>query len=294
MPVFRGPHHSGKDDHHGIGKTAGCARRLRQSLQEMKIITCLKEVPARDARYQLASEGTGIKESDLTFEINECDEYSLEESLKLGEEHGGEVAILTVGRRRAEKSIRKGLAMGADRGMLIRDEEGQLNSPHAVAVALAEVLKGEEFDLILAGTQSDDWSYAQTGVLLAELLGIPHATIVMEIQADPAQKKVKALREMESGWFQWVELPMPSVLTIQAGISQVRYASLKGIMQAKKKELRTIELSDLDVDWSSVPQVEVVRVYFPEVDKKAEILEGTTETVVEQLVEKLKKEAKVL
>ncbi len=184
--------------------------------------------------------------------------------------------------------------MGADRGMLIRDEEGQLNSPHAVAVALAEVLKGEEFDLILAGTQSDDWSYAQTGVLLAELLGIPHATIVMEIQADPAQKKVKALREMESGWFQWVELPMPSVLTIQAGISQVRYASLKGIMQAKKKELRTIELSDLDVDWSSVPQVEVVRVYFPEVDKKAEILEGTTETVVEQLVEKLKKEAKVL
>jgi electron transfer flavoprotein beta subunit len=178
--------------------------------------------------------------------------------------------------------------------MLIRDEEGQLNSPHAVALALAEVLKREEYDLILAGTQSDDWSYAQTGVLLAELLGIPHATIVMEIQADPTQKKVKALREMESGWFQWVELPMPSVLTVQAGISQVRYASLKGIMQAKKKELRTIELSDLGIDWSSVPQVEVVRVYFPEVDKKAEMLEGTTETVVEQLVEKLKKEAKVL
>ena len=260
----------------------------------MRIVTCLKGVPARDARYQLSSEGAGIKESDLTFEINECDEYSLEESLKLAEAHGGEVVILTVGRQRAEKSIRKGLAMGADRGMLIRDEEGQLNSPHAVALALAEVLKREEYDLILAGTQSDDWSYAQTGVLLAELLGIPHATIVMEIQADPTQKKVKALREMESGWFQWVELPMPSVLTVQAGISQVRYASLKGIMQAKKKELRTIEISDLGVDWSSVPQVEVVRVYFPEMDKKAKILEGPTETVVEQLVEKLKKEAKVL
>ena len=116
----------------------------------------------------------------------------------------------------------------------------------------------------------------------------------MEIQADPTQKKVKALREMESGWFQWVELPMPSVLTVQAGISQVRYASLKGIMRAKKKELRTIEISDLGVDWSSVPQVEVVRVYFPEMDKKAKILEGPTETVVEQLVEQLKKEAKVL
>lgn len=260
----------------------------------MKIVTCLKEVPARDARFELNNEGTGIKQSDLTFEISECDEYSLEESLKLSEEHGGEVTILTAGRQRAGKSIRKGLAMGADRGILILDEEGQLNSPHAVALALAEVLKGEEYDLILAGTQSDDWSYAQTGVLLAQLLGLPHATIVMEIQADPTQKKVKALREMESGWFQWVELPMPSVLTVQAGISQVRYASLKGIMQAKKKELRTIELRDLGVDLSSAPQVEVLRVYFPEAGKKAEILKGSTEMVVAQLVEKLKKEAKVL
>jgi electron transfer flavoprotein beta subunit len=260
----------------------------------MKIVTCLKEVPARDSRYQLSHEGTGIKDSDLTFEINECDEYSLEESLKLSEKHGGEVTILTAGRQRAEKSIRKGLAMGADRGILIRDEEERLNSPQAVALALAEVLKGKEYDLILAGTQSDDWSYAQTGVVLAQLLGLPHATIVMEIQADPTQKKVKALREMESGWFQWVELPMPSVLTVQAGISPVRYASLKGIMQAKKKEIRTIELSDLGIDLSAVPQVEVLRVYFPETEKKAEILEGPTETVVAQLVDKLKKEAKVL
>ncbi len=116
----------------------------------------------------------------------------------------------------------------------------------------------------------------------------------MEIRADPAQKTVKALREMESGWFQWVELPMPAVLTIQAGISQIRYASLKGIMQAKKKEIRNVELSDLDVDLSSVPSVEVLKVYFPVVEKKAEILQGATEEVVEQLVEKLKKEAKVL
>ncbi|MEE8349003.1 MAG: electron transfer flavoprotein subunit beta/FixA family protein [Acidobacteriota bacterium] len=260
----------------------------------MKIITCLKEVPARDARYELSNEGTGIKESDLTFEINECDEYSLEEALKMREAHGGEVTIVSAGRQRAEKSIRKGLAMGADRGILIRDEEGQLNSPHAVALALAEVLKEEEYDLILAGTQSDDWSYAQTGVLLAQLLGIPHATIVMEIQADPTQNRVKALREMESGWFQWVELPLPSLLTVQAGISQVRYASLKGIMQAKKKEIRTVELSELNLDLDSAPQVEVLRVYFPEAEKKAEILEGTTEMVVEQLVEKLRKEAKVL
>ncbi len=184
--------------------------------------------------------------------------------------------------------------MGADRAILVRDDEGKVTTPHAVAKVLAEVLKEEEYDLILTGTQSDDWSYAQTGVLLAELLGLPHATIVMEIRADPAQKKVKALREMESGWFQWVELPMPAVLTIQAGISQIRYASLKGIMQAKKKEIRNVELSDLDVDLSSVPSVEVLKVYLPVVEKKAEILQGSTEEVVEQLVEKLKKEAKVL
>ncbi|MFQ5929087.1 MAG: electron transfer flavoprotein subunit beta/FixA family protein [Acidobacteriota bacterium] len=260
----------------------------------MKILTCLKEVPDRDTRYEIDAEGTGIKESDLTFEISECDEYSLEESLKLQEKHGGEVVILTLGRERAEKSVRKGLAMGANRGILIKDEESKITTPHAVAAVLAEVLEQEEYDLILAGTQSDDLSYAQTGVILAQLLGLPHATIVMEIEADPVQKKVKALREMESGWFQWVEMPMPAVLTIQAGISQIRYASLKGIMQAKNKEIRKVELSDLNINLDSIPQIEVVKLYFPEAEKKAEILEGDPQVVVETLVEKLRKEAKVL
>ena len=260
----------------------------------MKLVACLKEVPDRDTRYEINAQGTGIRTADLTFEISECDEYSLEESLKLREKHGGEVIILTLGPQRAEKSIRKGLAMGADRGILVKDEEGKLTAPHAVAKVLAEVLKQEEYDLILTGTQSDDWSYAQSGVLLAELLGLPHATIVMEIEADPSQKKVKALREMESGWFQWVEMPTPAVLTIQAGISQIRYASLKGIMQAKKKEIRHIELSELNVDLDSVPEIEVLRVYLPEAEKKAEILQGDPEAVTQQLVEKLRKEAKVL
>lgn len=260
----------------------------------MKILTCLKEVPDRDTRYEIDAEGTGIKESDLTFEISECDEYSLEESLKLQEKHGGEVVILTLGRERAEKSVRKGLAMGANRGILIKDEESKITTPHAVAVVLAEVLEQEEYDLILAGTQSDDLGYAQTGVILAQLLGLPHATIVMEIEADPVQKKVKALREMESGWFQWVEMPMPAVLTIQAGISQIRYASLKGIMQAKNKEIRKVELSDLNINLDSIPQIEVLKLYFPEAQKKAEILEGDPQVVVETLVEKLRKEAKVL
>ncbi len=260
----------------------------------MKIFTCLKEVPDRDTRYQLQTEGTGIIETDLTFEISECDEYSLEESLKLREEHGGEVIILTVGRERAERSIRKGLAMGADRAILVEDAEGRASNPHAVALVLAEVLKQQQCDLILAGTQSDDLSYAQTGVILAELLDLPHATIVMKIEADASNRKVKAMREMESGWFEWVEMPMPAVLTIQAGISQVRYASLKGIMQAKKKEIRKINVNDLNLDLESVPQLEILKLYFPESTRRAEILEGDTPTVVRELVERLKKEARVL
>ena len=260
----------------------------------MKIITCLKEVPDRDTRYKIDAAGTSINQEDLTFSINECDEYALEESLKLKEKHGGEVVILTLGREKAERSVRKGLAMGADRAILVKDDAEQINNPHAVAQVLAQVLREEEYDLILAGTQSDDLSYAQTGVILAELLGLSHATIVMEIEAESKTRKVKALREMESGWFQWVEMSMPTVLTVQAGISQVRYVSLRGIMQARKKEIHKIDLVDLNIEFDTIPSIEVVRLYFPEVETRAEVLEGEPQEVVEELVKRLKTDRKVL
>lgn len=260
----------------------------------MKIITCLKEVPDRDTRYEIDAAGTSINQEDLTFSINECDEYALEESLKLKEKHGGEVVILTLGREKAERSVRKGLAMGADRAILVKDDAEQISNPHAVAQVLSQVLREEEYDLILAGTQSDDFSYAQTGVILAELLGLSHATIVMEIEAESKTRKVKALREMESGWFQWVEMSMPTVLTVQAGISQVRYVSLRGIMQAKKKEIRKIDLVDLNIEFDAIPSIEVVRLYFPEAETRAEVLEGEPQEVVEELIERLKTDRKVL
>ncbi len=260
----------------------------------MKIITCLKEVPSRDTRYEVNAETTWIKEADLTMEASESDEYALEEALKLQERHGGEVAILSVGPERAEKSIRKGLAMGANRGILVKDNEGRIQSPMVTAAVLAEALKREEFDLILTGVQSDDLGSGQTGVMLAEFLGLPYATIVMEIEADPDAKTIRALREMESGWFERVELPLPAVLTIQAGISPIRYASLKGIMQARKKELRRVEFPDLGLDLESIPSLDILKVYFPVSEKKAEILQGDTADVVATLVEKLKKEAHVL
>lgn len=260
----------------------------------MKIVVCLKEVSGRESRYEVAAEGNWIDESNISFEINECDEYALEEALILKEQFGGEVTLLSVGRPRAEKVMRKALAMGADRGILIADGNHQLTSPHLIAKAMSSVLEGEEFDLVLAGTQSDDLGYAQTAVVLAELLSIPHATIVMKIEAEPEAQRLKALREMESGKFQWLELPLPALLSIQAGSSPVRYASLKGIMQAKKKELLVLSPEEVGVDAAAAPELEIVRLYQKKEERKAELLEGDVRAVVEQLVEKLQKEAKVL
>ncbi len=260
----------------------------------MRIIVCMKEVPGRDTRYEVSSDGRWIKDTDLSFEISECDEYALEEALKLQEKHGGEVVLLTLGTERAEKMMRKGLAMGAEKGILVHDPARQVSSPLGVASAFAEVLKNEPFDLVLAGTQSDDYGYAQTGVMLAELLNLPHATIVMEIKADTAARNVQALREMESGWFQRVEMSMPAVLTIQAGISQIRFTPLKGILMAKKKEIRRVEMGSLGLNPDQIPGLEVQRVYFPEATRKAEILQGDAATVAASLVDKLRKEARIL
>ena len=254
----------------------------------------MKEAPGRETRYELSPDTSWIRDTDVTHEISECDEHALEEALRLKEKHQGEVALLTVGNALAEKSMRKGLAMGADCGFLILDEEKDLSSPYRVAAAMERVLKTQEYDLILTGTQSDDYCYAQTGPILAELLGLPHATIVMQIEAHIDQKRVRVLREMESGWFEWLDMPLPALLTIQAGISQIRYASLRGIMQAKNKEIQKIPLSDLKMDLSSMPHLEIERLYFPERTRRAEMLEGTSEEIVSTLVEKLRREAKVL
>lgn len=253
----------------------------------MKIFVCLKEVPSRDSRYEFDSSSTWLDERNLSFEISESDEYALEEGLRLKEKHGGEVVLVSIGPSRAEKVLRKALAMGADRGILVLDEERQITSPFALARVLSAVLEPETFDLVLAGTQSDDAGYGQTAIMLAELLGVPHACLVMQIEADPAAKSLKFLREMESGRFQWLRLPLPSLLGIQAGSSPVRYVSLKGIMQAKKKETRRLNLGDLEVDLSDVPLLEIRRLHAPQVDRKAVIFEGDPAAAVDQLVEQL-------
>lgn len=259
----------------------------------MKIVVCMKQVPVKDSLLKIKQDGSWIEESELSYEINESDHYALEEALRLKEKQGGEVVILTIGPERVKEAIKQGLAKGADRALHINDEGFATIDPLANAKILAAAIENDDgADLVLAGLQSDDYGYGQTGVILAELLGVPHATIVMEIEAKNGGIKVK--RELESGWFQWVELALPALLTIQSGINQIRYATIKGIMMAKKKEIKALSLQDLGLSDSDLgAQTKFHKIYVPEKTKETEILEGEPKEVAHKLAEKLKNEAKV-
>src|SRR5713226_9506397 len=204
----------------------------------MKIAVCIKQVPTREWQPRLNDDKTWIREQDASFEMNEPDAYALEEALRLKEKHGGEVVVCSAGPARVAQVIREALARGADRAIHVEDDGLASADAFVVAGALGSAMKEERFDVILTGLQSDDQGFAQTGVILAERLGLPHASIVMEVQAEGTSLRVK--RELEGGWFQWVAMPLPAVLTIQSGINQLRYATLKGIMAAKKKDIRKV------------------------------------------------------
>ncbi|OFW28934.1 MAG: electron transfer flavoprotein subunit beta [Acidobacteria bacterium RIFCSPLOWO2_02_FULL_65_29] len=253
----------------------------------MKIAVCIKQVPTRDWQPRLNESKTWIREQDASFEMNEPDQYALEESLRLKEKHGGEVVVCSAGPSRVAQVIREALARGADRAIHVEDEALANADGFVVAEALESGMKDEQFDLILTGLQSDDQGFAQTGVILAERLGLPHATIIMEVQAETSALRVK--RELEGGWFQWVAMPMPAVLTIQSGINQLRYATLKGIMAAKKKEIRrTAAPAGVAV------RQKILSLYVPEKAKKTQMISGSSAEAAKELVRRLRDEARVL
>jgi len=254
----------------------------------VNILVCIKQVPAKDAPLAIA--GNWIKESDIGFEMNEPDSYALEEALRLKEKHGGEVIALSMGPERVKQTIKEALAKGADRGIhVVHDNFAQLD-PLGSAKFLAAAIQKEKSDLVLTGLQSEDHGFAATGVLLAALLNLPHATIIMQIEVQ--DRKMKLKRELEAGWFQWLECPLPAVLSIQSGINKVRYATLKGIMAAKKKEIATVPWESLGV--SVEPTSRVERIYVPGKTKKTEFLTGTPKEIAAKLVEKLRFEARVI
>ena len=255
----------------------------------MKIVVCVKQVPAKDAPLMNSDSGW-IREADTGFEMNEPDCFALEESLRLREKHGGEVIVLSMGPERVKQTIKEALAKGADRAIHIADDSAHTLDPLGAAKSLAAAIEREKPDLVLTGLQSYDNGFGQTGVLLAERLNLPHATIIMQIDVQTDHFRVK--RELEAGWFQWIQLPLPAVLTVQSGINKVRYATLKGIMAAKKKEITTIPRDALGVMHEPTQHTE--RIYVPSRAKKTEFLTGTPKEAAAKLLEKLKHEARVL
>jgi electron transfer flavoprotein beta subunit len=253
----------------------------------MKIAVCIKQVPTRDWQPRLDDPRTWIREQDATFEMNEPDAYALEEGLRLKEKHGGEVVVCSAGPARVAQVLREALARGADRAIHVEDDRLTSADAFAVADALAAAMRDEQFDLILTGLQSDDQGFAQTGVILAERLALSHATIIMEVTAAEGTLRVK--RELEGGWFQWVTMPLPALLTIQSGINQLRYATLKGIMAAKKKEIRKVAASG-----GAAPRQKIVSLYAPEKSKKTQLIEGSAGEAAKELVRKLRDEARVI
>ncbi len=259
----------------------------------MKIIVCIKQVPAKDSPLRLNEESTWVREADLSFEINEPDAYALEEALQLREKHGGEVVACSIGPARAQQVIREALAKGADRAIHIEEDPGARLDSYGTARLIAEAIRAEKPDLICTGLQSDDLGAAQTGVIVAELLGLPHATIIMDVQVAEGHMKVK--RELEGGWFQWVEMPLPALLTIQSGINKLRYATLKGIKAAKTKEIRRVTAADLGLTVDALAgRQKIHKIYVPVKTKKTEFIQGSPKEAAAALVEKLQREARVL
>ena len=252
----------------------------------MKIAVCIKQVPTRDWQPRLDDTRTWIRESDTTYEMNEPDAYALEEGLRLKEKHSGEVVVCSAGPARVGQVLREALARGADRAIHVEGDALASADAFAVAFSLAEAMRDEKFDVILTGLQSDDQGFAQTGVILAERLGLPHATIIMEVAAGEGTVRVK--RELEGGWFQWVSMPLPAVLTIQSGINQLRYATLKGIMAAKKKEIRKAAAP------AATARQKIVSLYVPEKSKKTQMIAGSPAEAARELVRRLRDDARVL
>jgi electron transfer flavoprotein beta subunit len=233
----------------------------------MKILVCMKQVPQKDAPLKLNESSTWIRD-DVSYEVNEPDAFALEEALRQKEKHGGE-----------------------DRAIHLEDNGFVGLDAFNMAKAFVAAIKDEKFDLIFTGLQSDDYGYAQTGVIMAELLRWPHATIIMEIQKADGGIKVK--RELESGFFQHVTMPLPAVLTIQSGINKLRYATLLGIKQAKNKPLRKVTLDEVKSALGSNLQ-KIEKLYVPQKSKKTEMLDGAPGEVAKKLVDKLRNEVRVI
>jgi electron transfer flavoprotein beta subunit len=253
----------------------------------MKIAVCIKQVPTREWQPRLNDDKTWVRDQDVSYEMNEPDAYALEEALRLREKHGGEVVVCSAGPARVQQVIREALARGADRALHVEDDSLAAADAFTAATALTASMAEQKFDLILTGLQSDDQGHAQFGPVLAEKLSIPHSTIIMEVNIDGQSLRVK--RELEGGWFQYLTMPLPALLTIQSGINQLRYATLKGIMAAKKKEIAKVAAPS-----AGGARQKITALYAPQKSKQTVMISGSPAEAAKELVKRLREEARVL
>jgi electron transfer flavoprotein beta subunit len=252
----------------------------------MVIVVCIKQVVTREMQVRVNDARTWIRDGEASWELNEPDAYALEEALRLREKHGGEVVVISAGPARVTQVLREALARGADRAIHVDGEHLATADAFTAAAALAAGLGSEKVDLVLTGLQSDDQGFAQVGVVLAEKLGVSHSTIIMDVQVQGETIRVK--RELEGGWFQWIAMPLPAVLTIQSGINQLRYATLKGIMAAKKKEIRAVPAPP-----APPARQRITAVYMPEKSKQTRMIGGSPAEAAAELLRALREEARV-
>ncbi len=252
----------------------------------MKTFVCIKYVPdTSEAEVKVNPDGITVDDSRFSFDINDADNYAVEESVLIKEDKGGEVNVVSIGPKQSEVMIRMAMAKGCDRAVRVEDERIAAHDPLMVARVLAGSIKGQEFDLVLTGCMASDDGHMATGVALAEELGVNHASMVKKVEV--LDGKVRAHRELEGGLMEVVELELPAVLTIQTGGNEPRYAPIRGIRQAQKKELNVVGLDDLGIDPAEVgadaSQIALEQLYIPEIEAKAEFIEGEPEEKAEKL-----------
>ena len=256
----------------------------------MKIAVLVKQIPGPESALPISGNHNWIDEGQVSFAMNPPDNFAIEEALLIKERRGdGEVVIVSMGPARVQKVIREGLAKGADWGIYLEEDGPIETDPLSIAKSFSSVLKNENFDLILTGLQSDDTGMGQTGVLIGEMLGMSTGTLAMETDVQDGAIRLK--RELESGWFQWVKLPMPASISIQSGLNTPRYPSLRGIMGAKKKEIKVVPASEHQTEAKSQS---IEKVFVPHTSKQTEVIEGDADSAVARIVEILKSEIKVL
>jgi electron transfer flavoprotein beta subunit len=257
----------------------------------MKLLVCIKQVPDMESRFKVDSAGTWYAESDLAWRMNEYDEYAVEQVVQLKEQHGGspDITVLSIGPDRVKEMMKKALAMGCDRGVHVKDDESHRKDSFEIASIIAEFAKDKGFDVIFTGMQSQDRGSAQVGVLLAEMLGLPVVTTIVDFSFD--EGTITAKRELEGGLKAIVKARTPALVTCQLGLNTPRYPTLPNIMKAKKKELLSVEVGEL---LKVEELLATEKIYFPEKKGGGLILEGDVGDLADQLIKILKEKTGVL